>query len=230
MTRAELIAATKVKLEEISPFEEPSSFIIAAGDADYDKVKPITSYIDDTLDKAAVYCLTNLPASLLGNDIEDSIPFCNVDGRGIGRIPYSSIINEADNNHYLRLIRVECRYWKRACTTFITTEDPLYLLQQNKHTRGGTAKPIVVINPKDGYFLDLYSFKESEYGIVFSLPVYYIKLYKNGRERTAESINSPIGDYIALQCAAMVSGIMGNPKQAAAMRQEYNTKLESILH
>ena len=64
MTREEYIEAVKVKLEEVSPFDEPNSFIAADNDPAYKEVKPIISYIEKTLDAAAHNCmLTSFIAS-----------------------------------------------------------------------------------------------------------------------------------------------------------------------
>ena len=223
MTRDELTALVKVKLEEISPFEEPTSFIVAAGDPDYDKVKPILSYIEKTLDHAAVFCLTNLPTSLLAKDIEQINLSASVDNRGVGH---------AAHTEYSRLVRLKAESWLRECTTFITTESPMYSLQQNWHTRGGIAKPVVVFNPEYGE-LSLFSFPHSYYNQE-NVPVslWHIPLYDTttGVERTAESVLSPIHDYIALACASQVLDIMEEPQRAALLRQQYNIKLESILH
>lgn len=235
MTRQQLIELTKVKLEEISPFDEPQSFIIANGDNDYDKVKPIISYIDNTLDKATVFCLTNLPATLLSPDIAAQTEDAHIDDIGVAHV--KPRINGSINYpklHYHRIVRVSNNLWKKDCTTFISTADPLYLLQQNPYTRAGIAKPLVVINPETGY-LDLFSFPKSSQNTTTSVTLWLIPLfyYNNTNdccERPAESILSPIQDYIALACAAMVADIMGNTQQVSILRQQYNTQLESILH
>ena len=51
MTRAQLIEAVKVKLEEISPFDEPETFLAANGDSSYENVKPILSYIEQKVSR-----------------------------------------------------------------------------------------------------------------------------------------------------------------------------------
>ena len=135
MTRAQLIEAVKVKLEEISPFDEPQSFI-AAGDNAANTVKPIISYINSTLDEAAKRCLYSLPLSLLHADVEHSKPAMYIDEHGVGIFPIGRNI---------RMVRFRHPALLRDITAFITTEDALYLLQQNRYTRGGIAKPVAVI-------------------------------------------------------------------------------------
>lgn len=170
MTRQQLIDAVKVKLEEISPFDEPESFI-ADGDDAANTDKPIISYIDKSLDEAAHNCLNSLPLTLLHADmVREGIGF-QIDHNGVGLIyPYSS---------QNRLVRFRQKALKRAITSFITTEDPLYLLQQNNWTRGGIAKPVmvlasnsggegIVVSQPDQCQLEIYSFPESMYGSVLS--------------------------------------------------------------
>lgn len=222
MSRTELIEGVKAKLEEISPFDEPQSFI-AAGDAGYDRVKPILLYIDQTLDESAKYCLMNLPLSLLSQDIIHDIMSASIDKKGVGHIGHSE-----DS----RLIRVRAELWQRDCTSFITTSDALYLIQQNRFTRGGVSKPIVVYNPEQSE-LELFSFPAFANETTQEIELWHIPFYAASdgelRLRSAESISSPIYDYIILVCAAQVLDIMGNKEQAAVLRQEYNTRLESEM-
>lgn len=141
MTRQEYIKAVKAKLDEISPFDEPGSFIAAEGDSDYDKVKPVVSYIESELDHAAQFCLNTLPLSLLGGDIQSETFDMRVTDDGVGIID--------DICDYMRLARLHVGGWQRDVTAFISTSSPLYLLQQNKYTRGGSAKPVVAYNPEE---------------------------------------------------------------------------------
>ena len=48
MTRADVKKAIKAKLEELSPFSEPSALLAVANN----DVKPIDSYIEETMDSA----------------------------------------------------------------------------------------------------------------------------------------------------------------------------------
>ena len=155
MTRAELISRVQTKLDEKSPFDEPRSLIAAAGDSSYDKVKPITMYIDDLLDEAANDCLRMLPLSLVGKDVQKlsllgpSAPAADAAKQvvvtdGVGVFPLSA----NGITHYVRLLRVRADGWKKEVTSFITSADSYYLVQQNPSTRGKLYKPVVAWVPE----------------------------------------------------------------------------------
>lgn len=220
MTRADYIAAVKVKLEEISPFDEPQSFI-AAGDSAENTVKPIISYIDKSLDEAAHDCLNSLPLSLLHADIERLTPTMKINAQGVG------IIGGLSST--LRLVRFRHEALQRDITAFITSEDPLYLLQQNRYVRGGTVKPVAVwASSNDGANigqLEIYSFlPELNSTTSDAATLLAIETHK-----TAEDVKSPIEEYITLRCAATVAQILNDANAAQALQQEYTNKLQATL-
>ncbi len=230
MTRNEYIEAVKVKLEEISPFDEPATFI-AAGDSEIDSIKPIVSYIDKTLDEATKNCLLALPLSLLHPDIEavpklkgggeDDLTIA-VDSQGVGRCkPVQNF----------RFVRFHHDSLGRDITAFITSEDPLYLLQQNPYTRGGTTKPVAVWNAALDE-MEIYSFPPSLYSTTQTDAVLLgIRTNKkpNSDATGNEIVHSPIDEYIVLECAAMVADIIGDTNTAAMMRSQQQQKLASVL-
>lgn len=231
MTRQEYIDAVKVKLEEISPFNEPDHFIAAAGDSNYTKVKPIVSYIERTLDEAAHNMLRSLPLTLLHADIEITTPNMNIDSLGVGFIRVSP---------QQRFVRLHHPALQRDITAFITTEDPLYLLQQNRYTRGGTAKPVAVFasNVVTGLTgntgqLEIYSFPsdmETTQGQADGNAVLYlINTEKHPESDHTNRVLSPIEEYVVLECAAMVADIMENAAAAQACRAEQQRKIQSLL-
>lgn len=223
MTRDGYILAVKAKLDEISPFDEPNGFIAADNDPDYDEVKPIVSYIEETLDKAAWFCLNNLPATLLAKDVSADQIKAVIDRRGVGHI---SGIDE-----YWRLLRLrdDACFWERDVTAFISTADPIYLLQQNAHTRGGCSKPVVVYSPETAE-LELYSYPAScGCGCAcgtFTLPV---TLYYINSHIPAEQVQSAVEDFIVLVCAAYVEEIIGDANAAKVFMEKYENKANTIL-
>lgn len=226
MTRAQYIDAVKVKLEEISPFEEPESFI-ADDDDSANVVKPILSYIDKSLDEAAVRSLNSLPITLLHADIARTTGTMPINNDGVGIIPIS--VNR-------RFVRFRQELLKRDITAFITTEDPLYLIQQDKDVRGGICKPVAVVSSDynetaaaNGQ-LEIYSFPEEYYGT--SNQTFYltsIDLTKKPGSDETNHINSPIEEFIVLECAYMVSNIIGDTATAQICQAQYQAKLQATL-
>lgn len=219
MTRQEYINKVKAKLEEISSFSDPGSLqILNQGESDV--VKPIISYIEDSLDEAAHFCLNNLPTSLLASDIEENEYHLPIDRNGVGRI---SGIDE-----YLRLVRLSSKAWERDVTVFITPNNPAYQLQQNRYTRGKCAKPVVAYVPERS-ILELYSFPPQmrpddccDYAYTKA------KLYYIDTNKKAEKVSSLISEFIVLRCATIVLEILKD-NNAQVMMGEYENKLNDIL-
>ena len=212
MTREEYIEAVKVKLEEVSPFDEPNSFIAADNEPDYKEVKPIISYIEKTLDEAAHNCLQALPLTLLHADIVHSEPTLTIADDGVATFTIQP------NTRFVRFRHPDLR---RDITAFITSEDPIYLLQQNKYTRGGQSKPIAVVSSDEGK-MEIYTLlpeSQTDKGVLLSIET----------DKIAENVLSPIEDYIVLECAAMASDIMSDTAAAQTLRQEQQTKVQAIL-
>jgi len=230
MTRSQYIEAVKVKLEEVSPFDEPASFI-AADDGEKNAIKPIVSYIDSTLDEATKNCLLALPLSLLHPDIE-AVPKLKggseddltvvVDNKGVGRCkPVQNF----------RFVRFHHDVLLRDITAFITSEDELYLLQQNPYTRGGIAKPVAVWNAALDE-MEIYSFPPTLRGETLTDAVLLgVRTNKkpNSDAVAEEVVQSPISDYIVLECAALVADILGDANTAQMMRTQQQQKLLAVL-
>lgn len=240
MTRQQFIDAVKVKLEEVSPFAEPDSFI-ADSDGATQSVKPIISYIDKSLDEATHNCLNALPLSLLHADTvhvtSTGAPAgtieMSIDEKGVGRFSIPQGI---------RLIRFRHYALKRDITAFITTEDPLYLLQQSDvdGVRGGTAKPVGVWASDDSQ-VEIYSFPTSMQTAVGSEDTSAILLgidtTKHAEDRSTATpvytdtnyVKSPIEEYIVLECAAMVAEILGDTNAAQICRNQQTAKIQATL-
>jgi hypothetical protein len=209
MTRQEYINKVKVKLDEVSPFDEPLTFIAADGDSSYDKVKPIVNYIDELLDNATQFCLRVLPLSLLSADVEKKEEELTVSNK-IGEIK-----GYADR----RLCRVRVADWKRDVTHFFTSEDANYLIQQNEHTRSGIAKPSVFYVAEEDH-LELYSFSYET--TTNSALVWSIDTLKR-----TEDVESNISDFIALKCAQLVLDVLGSTN-SAIMEKEFERKVNAV--
>lgn len=233
MTRQEYIDAVKVKIEEISPFDEPDAFI--ANDPT-SPVKPIISYIDKSLDEAAKNCLSSLPLRLLHADVETDHPSIDVRADGVGSFGLANLANK-------RIIRFRHGELERDITAFITTEDPLYLLQQNKHTRGGQCKPVGVLSSDGGNKIEVYSFEatgeeRSINGMGGTPPnfdyytwILYINTDKKpNSDAIGAKVLSPIDDLIVLECARIVENILGDVNAAQICQNDFNAKVQAILN
>ena len=231
-TREEYIEAVKVKLEEISPFKEPDHFIDGTSDPDFDCVKPIVSYIEKNLDEAAQNCLRSLPLSLLHADIERKTDGFSVDVNGVGFIT-------CIHANY-RYVRFHHEALKRDITAFITSEDPLYLVQQNEHVRGGLAKPVAVLASyaeTGNYYgqIEIYSFKPKmaeafdPSTVSTDFVLLYINTEKTAGRDTLHPVQSPIEDLIVLECAKMVFAILGNFDGVKSCENEQAEKIQAIL-
>lgn len=222
-TQEEYIEAVKVKLEEISPFKEPDEFI-ASDDSSANSVKPIISYIDQSLDEAAHNCLRSLPLSLLHADIERKTDGMSIDVNGVGII--------IGINATYRYVRFHHSALEHDITAFITSESPIYLLQQNTHTRGGQAKPVAVVasyhDGSNAGQMEIYSFPSSDTEGDYVL--LYIDTEKNpASDAPGAKIQSPIDDLIVLECARIVFNILGNADGAKRCLNDFTSKVQSII-
>lgn len=212
MTLQEYINKVKIKIDEVSPFNEPDEFIVSNQDGSYKDVKPIIPYIKEELPNASKYCLGTLPTSKLSKDIVKA-EYEAIISKGVGVI-------ESDSDRsfsQFRLVRVNAKEWERDATSFITAEDAEYLLQQRIYTRGGLAKPVVAY-VAEGDILELYSFKEGSDKTTIN--IWGIDVAKN-----IEDIKSDIEDFIVLKCAQLVLNIFGRA-EAAVMQAEFDNKLK----
>lgn len=225
MTRDQLIDRVLTKLDEKSPFDEPQTFIAADGDSSYDKVKPIKMYVEDLLDEAANDCLRVLPLSLVGQDVGKSYNPATQVTNGVGTF----LLKDSTGNNitnYIRLIRVRASGWKKEVTSFITSSDQLYLLQQDEHTRGKLCKPVVAWVPEYSC-LELYSFPGMVSGVV-NAEAYYIVCNKTAGSDTSVAVKSAIDEFIVIRCAELVCNVFGS-QTASVFQKEFSEKVNSVL-
>jgi hypothetical protein len=225
MTRQEYIDAVKVKIEEISPFDEPESFI-ADDDSSANTVKPIISYIDKSLDEAAKNCLMTLPLSLLHADVERSNPTMVINNRGVGEFAISP------NRRFIRFRHSSAL--ERDITAFITSEDPQYLVMQNPHCRPKQCKTMAVVSSdadNGAGQMEIYSYPESLCGTT-QTDAYLLSIdltKKPNSDATGAKVLSPIEDLIVLECARMVLNILKDYDGAKVCENEQAEKIQAIL-
>ncbi len=203
MDRKAIIKQVKVRLDELTPFDESAITAVAL-------IKPIETYIDNLLDESTIDILKIAPLHLLNSvsftaDANSGI----IENNGVGYV-----ICPKD---YVRLAHFKMRGWQRAVNDPITEDDPQYQLQYNKHTRGGKAKPVVCerYDAEKGRVLELFSIdnKTVEYA-------YYIKRKK------AEELQSDLTSALVWYCAYKVFQVMEMPQQGAVALQEAMNQLQ----
>lgn len=207
-----MVQRVLVKLEELSPYNQDTAF---TADAQMGNViKPVRSYIDATLDEAIKECVGMLPFRLMSDDIvNDNSLSATVDEDGVGCIVVPKDI--------IRLVELKFKDWERSVVTTSDRSSQVYTLQQNRYTRGGLAKPVVVWSEDDG----------DDQWLCYSLPkkgssyterptkCSYIEFTGNLNTDTA-------AEYAVLLCAIKIHDIYGNAAQSKALHDELNQRLQ----
>jgi hypothetical protein len=200
MTRAAIIAKVKAKLEELTPFDE-GLVVLSAGD-----VKPITSYVDDTLNDASDEVRMILPLHLITPDTISAAMTVGTDGVG-------SLVLPSD---YLRLYAIKAPEWAREVHRPISTENPEYKLQRNTYTRGKAHKPVVAITrDATNQKLELYTVATATLDR---------KLYV--KRVLAEANPDSLIPFVVLMCALKVYDIIGNVEGSKLMEKELSQMIK----
>lgn len=188
MDRQSIIQKVQLKMDEITPYD--------SGEIIND------SFIDELLDDSVKTLLLRLPGYLCPpTNMGIATGTSNGDGTGHVELP----------DDFIRLISFKMSEWKRAVTTPISEDHPLYNLQKNTFLRGGINKPVVVI--RNNYnsnssasekLLEYYSVNSSH---SISRAVYV-------KSDVAENLPTELIDALAYQCASDAFVIMEQGEQA----------------
>lgn len=208
VARADIIKKVKVKLEELSPFDEPTDMLAIPNN----DVKPIHSYIEDTLDKSFDDVLLSVPLHAIRETFTDYKPTFSVDSEGVGLC--------AVPDDFLRVYTILFPEWRRAVNAHITpTNAAAYFLQRNKYTRGKFEKPIVAIN--DGNF-EIYSLKNMpERGK-------YIFRYIPRTAVNTQQFEENLVEYLVLQNAIHILEIFEQYDKVKILSEELANKIKVI--
>lgn len=125
------------KMEEHTPFGPKSATLLAGGDH-LDEVKPVYSYIRQSLAEAANEMLAIIPVNHL------VYKTANVTGKANGEDQHIGTIQMP--NDFLRLHTLRMDGWTRPVHYAIPAEHPAYTLQFSRWTRGTKQKPVVTID------------------------------------------------------------------------------------
>lgn len=124
-----------VKMDEYTPYS-PTSPLLAGGD-DFEQVKPVESYIDQSLFEAANEILSIVPIHKLRYKVADVECIPDANDSCIGKI--------AVPDDFLRLHTLWMEGWRMPVHSVIHAYDPAYSLQFVRWTRGTKQKPVVTI-------------------------------------------------------------------------------------
>ncbi|MBV5282158.1 MAG: hypothetical protein JZU53_06930 [Paludibacter sp.] len=200
ITRKRLIDLVKVKMEEVTPFDE--GLAVLSSD-----VKPITNYIEENIQPALDELLMICPLHLT---TPVTLPTVLSYGRKIGTLVLP--------DGFLRLHSFKMSNWERVVTRPISIENPQYQDQFVRWGRGGNAKPVIVRNSDK---LEIYTFDTD------STPV--IAKYVQRVNTTSNiEINQKLVDPLCALIAAKVLRIFGSEQQRVMM-QEVDEFIKSEL-
>ncbi len=209
----ELIERVRVLIDEHSPFSD-AELLVATEEEGYE-TKPITTYIDRSIDEAADEMLYSLPLHMIEPSQMVILQHIkNSDGTGILGI----------GDDFLRIHTLKFKSWQRPIHINYMEEDPITDLQYNPYTMGTPHKPVVVLH-KNNVVLPM------------NKALYYYSCGRGDRKHELEiawqvsrfdrgNIQDDLADLFALNCAARVLSIMGMNEQARAMSERLSAGIQ----
>lgn len=209
MTVSELINKVKVKIDEVSVFDDGS--FISSGPTE---VKPISAYIEGALEDSCNEVLSSIPLYLIESEsFLDATMVVTSSETGYIILP----------SDYLRLSELQMCTWEREVIVPLSKENPKYFQQKNKWTRGTPYQPECV---------EAYNEDPVTEQLVKTLEYYSIAWYTTAKKMKARyiqrfnenAIQDSLADYYSLQCGINVLDIMGS-NLADVLRKEYTEKL-----
>ncbi len=209
MTRSDIIKKVKVKLEEFSNFEN-QSYVLPANDM----MKPIDSYIEETMDEATREVLLILPLWFVSSMVRDGAAPITIVADGYGTHAEMNLPQD-----FLRLVAVKLKSWRREVNdglNLISHTHPRYKEQQNPATRGRIDKPVGVLT---GNKIELYSAADATDVLEYFI---YIPTLK------AEQVEDHIIEYVILNTAAKVMGIYGKIDGMKLLQEQLAQSIKMI--
>jgi hypothetical protein len=174
MTRSALIAAVKIKIDELVPENELS--IVSSGN---EFINTINETIDSLINESAIEILKTAPIYYLPQkQFTGEVTVSDEVGRSI--MP----------KDFLRLAYAKFTAWGRIVFTPIEVGSKEWLIQQNEYSRAKYKKPVIAQGKKHaGIELEFYTIKEADKG---SKDISYIPYPVNGESITEENDTLPI--------------------------------------
>ncbi len=200
VTKKEIVERVKTCMEELTPQWE--------GTSEQTEGVSIERYIDAVINEQLRLLLLTAPVNLLTpTELKDNItPQRREDGSGRIELP----------DNCLRPVLLQMQDWQRPVTEFINSSHPLYGLQFNVHTRGGTAKPVAawLIDDNGKQAIDYYSLPtaKKEHRVTTLLSI-----LSPTPDATEYTLHPLLADTLAYRCASCIYDIMGNHAMAEVM-------------
>lgn len=211
MTREELINKVVVKLEEVSPFEHDED-LLAISYTPESNVKPIRTYIDQTLDEACNDVLSIIPLHLIRpTDFLQKAKIVASENYVV--LPYD----------FLRLYAFRFSEWEREVCIPITTTNPQYKFQWNIYTCGKPTKPVCALNTnaRGEKILEYWSLRNPQSPNL--VKAQYVARFNDMK------IQEDISDLYALMTASKVLDILGDINGSKVLIQEFENSVKSKI-
>lgn len=216
MLGEEIIRKVVVKLEEFSPYapDHEDAGPLLSGQDKLEEIKPIYSYIEDTLPQAANEMLLIAPLDKLEIERADHrVCIHEYEKRTIGTVCTVSLPDD-----FLRLCSIRLGSWSHSVRKAEHANSVLAREQDNEWDMGVFTKPVVVLDSNLMYCYSVapgaqYTVKEFRYVPTFSLIGEY---------------NDNIAELIALNCAKKVYEIFQNVEGVTLMEKEIKSSLELL--
>jgi hypothetical protein len=205
-----------VKLEEVSPYAPDHEDVgpLLSGQDRLDEIKPIYSYIEDTLPQAANEILLVAPL--------DKIETERADRRCCAHLYESHVTGDVYTiclpDDFLRLRALRLNTWTQTVNVAEHPATPRANAQENEWTMGLFTKPVVVLDESKLY---CYSVKHGEECTVKEFR--YIPFFSEAGEYSEN-----IAELIALNCAKKIYEIFQNTEGVNAMANEIKSAMEAL--
>lgn len=201
MTRDQIIAIVRAKMDEINPLDEGTT------------IKD--PQIDAQLDYAAINLIEVLPSVLAfpvdagAVDAENLIDDLSID-----------IVCPSD---FVRLHKLKLMHWTRSISSLLPADHPRIDLQIYKHLKATANRPVGVLSRSpDGDIITCYP--PPDYTLYVVEEFIYVK-----RPASAESLNNQLIDMLAWNTASIVYAIHGQPEFSKLCQERLAHMIETKL-
>lgn len=205
-----------VKLEEFSPYAPDREDVgpLVSGQDILEEVKPIYSYIEETLPQAANEILLVAPLDKLESERADHRVCVHV----CQDILHGKTGTVSMPSDFLRLRALRMNTWTRVVKVAAHPTSALAYAQDNEWTMGTPQKPVVVLDENK---LRYYSIKAGAEHTIEEFR--YIPVFSEAGE-----YNDNIAELIALNCAKKVYEIFQNTEGVNMMSSEIKSAMEAL--